>query len=97
MTPSAAVDATRCSEVTLTVRSADGSPCADTDVLVRQVRHDFAFGNIGFDFVGLANRERGDSRENVFGGADPEAAERLVDLWLDLFNTAPLPIRRAHG
>ncbi len=75
----------------LTVRRPDGSPCADTDVLVEQVRHDFAFGNIGFDFVGLANGEHGDSRENVFGGADPEAAERLEDLWLDIFNTATLP------
>ncbi|MFD2093696.1 endo-1,4-beta-xylanase [Blastococcus deserti] len=91
MTWSTAADAVRRSEATLTVRHADGSPCADTEVLVEQVRHDFPFGNIGFDFVGLANEERGELRENVFGGADPEAAERLEDLWLDLFNTATLP------
>jgi GH35 family endo-1,4-beta-xylanase len=91
VTCSTPADVVRALEATLTVRSADGSPCADTDVLVRQVRHDFAFGNIGFDFVGLANQERGGSRENVFGGAEPEAAERLEDLWLDLFNTATLP------
>jgi endo-1,4-beta-xylanase len=91
VTCSTAADDLRRSDVSLTVRRADGSPCADTDVLVEQVSHDFAFGNIGFDFVGLANGERGDGRENVFGGADPEAAERLEDLWLDVFNTATLP------
>jgi endo-1,4-beta-xylanase len=89
-TPTLADDLRRIPGV-LTVRRADGSPCADTDVLVEQVRHDFAFGNIGFDFVGLANDERVESRENVFGGADPEAAERLEHLWLDVFNTATLP------
>jgi GH35 family endo-1,4-beta-xylanase len=81
----------RDAEVTLTVRHANGSLCRDADVVVEQVRHDFAFGNIGFDFVGLANDEHGDSRENVFGGADPESAAKLVDLWLDLFNAVTLP------
>jgi endo-1,4-beta-xylanase len=77
--------------VSLTVRGADGSVCADTDVEIRQVRHEFAFGNIGFDFVGLANGEHGAGRANVFGGAEPEAAQRLEHLWLDVFNTATLP------
>ncbi|MGY1671480.1 endo-1,4-beta-xylanase [Geodermatophilus sp. SYSU D00710] len=91
MTCSTSPDAVRRIEGTVIVRSADGSPCPDTDVLVEQARHDVAFGNIGFDFVGLANAEHGEGRENVFGGADPEAAERLEDLWLDVFNTATLP------
>ncbi|RZU31627.1 endo-1,4-beta-xylanase [Blastococcus saxobsidens] len=91
MTPVTAVDAVRRSEATLTVRRPDGSVCADTDVLVAQVRHDFAFGNIGFDFVGPAGEEQGAARENVFGGAGPEAAEQLEDLWLEVFNTATLP------
>ncbi|RBY97426.1 1,4-beta-xylanase [Blastococcus sp. TF02-8] len=91
MTPAAAVDAVRRIDVSLTVRRPDGSPCADTEVEIAQVRHEFAFGNIGFDFVGLANEERDGDRENVFGGADPEAAATLEDLWLDLFNTATLP------
>ena len=73
------------------MRNRDGSPCADTDVLVEQTRHSFGFGNIGFDFVGLANGEQGEGRENVFGGADPDAAQRLEALWLDVFNTATLP------
>ncbi|TYP81955.1 endo-1,4-beta-xylanase [Blastococcus xanthinilyticus] len=91
MTPAAAVEAVRCSDATLTVRRADGSPCADTEVLVEQVRHDFAFGNIGFDFVGLAGEERAEAPADVFGGAGREAAGQLVDLWLDVFNTATLP------
>jgi endo-1,4-beta-xylanase len=91
VTTATPADRVRRTEATLTVRRPDGSPCADTDVLVQQERHDFAFGNIGFDFVGLANGEHGEDGENVFGGADPEAAERLEHLWLDLFNTATLP------
>lgn len=91
MTPDTAVHAVRSIDATLTVRRADGSPCADSEVLVEQVRHDFAFGNIGFDFVGLANQEQGAGRENVFGGADPDAAERLEELFVDVFNTATLP------
>jgi endo-1,4-beta-xylanase len=91
VTSGAAADAHRHLETTLTLRRGDGSPCADTDVEVAQVRHDFAFGNIGFDFVGLANGEQGEGRENVFGGADPEAAQRLEALWLDVFNSATLP------
>ncbi|MCZ2805760.1 endo-1,4-beta-xylanase [Modestobacter sp. VKM Ac-2983] len=91
MTSDTAVHAVRSIDATLTVRRADGSPCADTEVLVEQVRHEFAFGNIGFDFVGLANQEQGAGRENVFGGADPAAAGRLEELFLDVFNTATLP------
>ena len=77
-------------ETTLTIRRPDGSPLRDADVVVEQRRHAVALGNIGFDFVGLANGEDS-AADNVFGGADPQAAERLVDLWLDLFNTATLP------
>jgi endo-1,4-beta-xylanase len=82
----------RVQEATLTLRGADGLPVADAEVVVEQVRHSFPFANIGFDFVGLAN---GDGRDlgaaEVFGGADPESAAGLVDLWLDVFNTATLP------
>ncbi|WP_199584318.1 endo-1,4-beta-xylanase [Blastococcus sp. TF02A-30] len=91
MTCSTAADDLRRSAVTLTVRTPDGSPCAGADVLVEQLGHDVAFGNIGFDFVGLANGEEDGARENVFGGADPEAARQLEELWLDVFNTATLP------
>ncbi|CAI9414128.1 hypothetical protein HIDPHFAB_02192 [Nocardioides sp. T2.26MG-1] len=77
----------------VTVRTADGAPRPDTEVTVRQVRHAFAFGNIGFDFVDLAAGEVGIEADgpHVFGGADRESAQRLVGLWLDVFNTATLP------
>jgi GH35 family endo-1,4-beta-xylanase len=91
VTTTTAADDVRRLEASLTVRRADGTPCADTDVLVTQVRHDFAFANIGFDFVGLADGESDGHRENVFGGAGPKAAAGLEDLWLDVFNTATLP------
>ena len=83
----------RSHSATVTVRTADGSPLADADVVVRQVRHAFAFGNIGFDFVDLAGAAVGHAGHgpNVFGGADRASAERLVDLWLEVFNTATLP------
>ncbi len=91
VTTDTAVHAVRSIDATLTVQRADGSPVADSEVLVEQVGHEFAFGNIGFDFVGLANEEQGAGREDVFGGADPEVAGRLEQLFLDVFNTATLP------
>jgi GH35 family endo-1,4-beta-xylanase len=77
----------------ISLRRPDGTPVADTEVVARQVRHDFAFGNIGFDFVDLAAGEVGIDADgpHVFGGADRDSAEQLVELWLDVFNTATLP------
>ena len=66
-------------ETVVTVLGADGLPCADADVVVEQTAHAFRFGNIGFDFLDLANGE---------GAAGDQA---LADLWLELFNTATLP------
>ncbi|QAY74782.1 1,4-beta-xylanase [Agromyces protaetiae] len=63
----------------LTVEGPGGAPLADTDVVVEQTRHAFAFGNIGFDFVPLAN------------GAGAPGDEALADRYVDLFNTATLP------
>ncbi len=80
----------RVGEQTLTLRRADGTVLADEEVVVEQVRHAFSFGNIGFDFVGLASGEV-DERASVFGGASPKRAESLADLWFDLYNTATLP------
>ncbi|WP_220035068.1 endo-1,4-beta-xylanase [Georgenia satyanarayanai] len=96
MTPSAPtpVDtsmAHRTAHATVTVRDADGAPLTDTDVTVEQVRHRFAFGNIGFDLIPLANGETSGPVENVFGGAAPDQGEHLAALWLDVFNTATLP------
>ena len=41
----------------ISVRGADGRPLADADVQVEQASQDFAFGNIGFDLIPLANGE----------------------------------------
>ena len=83
----------RIGEVSVTVRDGDGRPVADQDVVVAQRRHAFGFGNIGFDFIPLANGEMALRPEEVetFGGASVDALSHLADLWLDLFNTATLP------
>ena len=80
----------RSGSAVVTVLGGDGLPVADTVVSVQQTRHAFAFGNIGFDFVPLANGESGAGTESAFGGASGHL-EHLADLWLDLFNTATLP------
>ena len=68
----------------------DGEPLRGTAVSVEQVRHAFQFGNIGFDFIALANGGAESGRPTSFGGASPDLC-RLVDLWFDLFNTVTLP------
>ncbi|BDZ45727.1 endo-1,4-beta-xylanase [Naasia aerilata] len=83
----------RIGDAVVTVLGRDGRPLGDTEVVVEQRRHAFAFGNIGFDFLPLANGETGlDPAEvETFGGAAVEQLEHLADLWLDVFNTATLP------
>jgi endo-1,4-beta-xylanase len=63
----------------LTITGDDGEPLADTEIVLEQTRHAFAFGNIGFDLIGLANSlgEPGD--------------DRLGERYLEVFNTATLP------
>jgi GH35 family endo-1,4-beta-xylanase len=78
----------RTTRTAVTVTGADGRPLADTTVTVAQHRHAFAFGNIGFDLVALANGEPDAGGD--FGGAHHNL-ERLAELWLDVFNTATLP------
>jgi endo-1,4-beta-xylanase len=69
----------RLGSTTVTVTGPDGTPLADTEVIVEQTRHAFGFGNIGFDLVDHANG-RG-------GPGDDELAER----YLEVFNTTTLP------
>jgi len=71
----------RRAEATVTLRGPDGAPLADHDVVVRQTRHAFLFGCIGFDLIDLAN---GTSQ-------DPEYDGRLADAWFDVFNQTTLP------
>ncbi|MET0975615.1 MAG: endo-1,4-beta-xylanase [Leifsonia sp.] len=69
----------RIGEVVVTVRDPSGRPVPGAEVLVQQTGHAFAFGNIGFDFIDLAN------------GAGTGGDAELAELWLDVFNTATLP------
>ena len=77
----------------VTVLDSVGNPVRNADVTVEQKRHDFAFGNIGFDFIPLANgeAEQEASAGPVFGGAGLAGLPDLKAMWLDLFNTATLP------
>lgn len=75
---------------TVTVVGLDGAPLPLIEVTVRQTRHAFAFGNIGFDLVPLAAGESGAPADSTFGGATRDL-EHLADLWLGIFNTATLP------
>ncbi|MDO9590500.1 MAG: endo-1,4-beta-xylanase [Microcella sp.] len=61
----------------VTVVGGEGEPLADTEVVVEQTRHAFAFGCIGFDLIDHAN-----------GTADESD---LADDWLRLFDLAVLP------
>lgn len=63
--------------VAVTVTGHGGTPLPHRDVVVEQVRHDFGFGNIGFDLIGHAN------------GEDDQSD--LAEAYLDLFNWATLP------
>ena len=79
----------RTARAVVTVTDAAGVPRADLPVHVAQRRHEFAFGNIGFDLIPLANGER-EVHSNVFGGAQHHL-ELLAERFVDLFNTATLP------
>src|SRR3954454_9048176 len=79
----------RIGEVTLPLLGPDRRPVADHAITVGQQRHDFAFGNIGFDFVRLVGGP--DDPANVFGGAERIGLAVLAEAWLGRFNTATLP------
>jgi GH35 family endo-1,4-beta-xylanase len=75
----------------LTLVGQDGELLRRTPVTVEQVRHAFGFGNIGFDFVALANAETDAVLYSPFGGASAALGPRLAGPWLDAFNTVLLP------
>ncbi len=62
----------------------DGTAWSDVEVRVRQVRHAFAFGNLGFDFVDLAAGET---------GAAPHPGEERTLAVLDRFARFGLPLQ----
>ena len=85
----------RRSDATVTLLGPDGAPLADTEVTVRQTRHAFWFGCIGFDLVDLANgyADADGPDHGADGSAEPDRAydQRLADAWLGVFNQATLP------
>jgi GH35 family endo-1,4-beta-xylanase len=85
-------DRTLSARVVLT--GADGRPLGGTPVVLEQVRHEFGFGNIGFDFVewigGPPQNASGRALE-FFGGSLTQSPESLAESWLEIFNTATLP------
>ncbi|WP_049831041.1 hypothetical protein [Arthrobacter sp. RIT-PI-e] len=83
--------------VEVTVLDPAGEPLRDAEVTVEQQRHDFAFGNIGFDVVPMdtGKTEQDAAVESVLGGAGPAAGlPDLEAVWLELFTTATLPFSR---
>lgn len=80
----------RTRSATVAVVGPDGAPLTERPVTVEQVSHAFGFGNIGFDFIELANDEQ-QTGPRVFGGARREMAEQLSALWFDLYNVTTLP------
>ncbi|TFC58316.1 1,4-beta-xylanase [Cryobacterium sp. TMT2-15-1] len=77
---SASAPAHRLCTTVVTVTDASGEVLPNTEVVVAQLDHAFGFGNIGFDFLGLAN-----------GEPDEIGTESLATLYADVFNTATLP------
>ncbi|NYF17500.1 GH35 family endo-1,4-beta-xylanase [Microbacterium sp. AK009] len=75
-----AAPAHRLGEAVLTVVDVDDQPVADAEVTVAQTRHEFAFGNTGFDV--------GDG-DDLTGEWQLTAAE--AELWLQIHNAATLP------
>lgn len=78
--PANTAPAHRIIDTVVTLLDATGNPLPNAEVTVAQTRHAFGFGNIGFDFIGLAN-----------GEPDGVGTDDLAALYVDVFNTATLP------
>lgn len=76
----------RAASTRVTVTGPDGEPLADAEVRIEQTGHDFALGCTGFEMADLA------AAETDPDGPGPDlTAQRLAELWFDLFDTAVLP------
>ncbi|MDN4481215.1 endo-1,4-beta-xylanase [Demequina muriae] len=89
MTPVHDVDH-RMGEGTVTVTDGGGVPLADAVITVEQTRHDFAFGNIGFDLIEWIGGD-GEAGTHLFGGASAASAPLLAEKYLELYNATTLP------
>jgi len=65
------------------ITGGDGTPLANTEVSIRQIRHKVLFGCAGFESVQLVNGE--------LEGAAKEHTEMRVDKMLEIFNFITLP------
>lgn len=70
-------------DATIQLKDADRAALIDREVILRQTRHKFLFGNAAFDLVPLANDE--------YRGVEKEKALERADRLLALFNAATLP------
>ena len=73
----------RVADVELTVLGLDGAPLSRQAVVVEQTSHAFRFGCTGFEAVELAG--------GGLDAGDRATSERILERWLELFNTATLP------
>jgi endo-1,4-beta-xylanase len=80
----------RFGDVLVTVLDVNGQPLRDREISIEQRAHAFSFGNIGFELINHASEETGAPRTDL-GGASPDRAAGIADLWFDVFNTATLP------
>src|SRR3954462_1049829 len=82
----------RITSSTVTVLGPDG-PLADREVTVEQRRHEFGFGNIGFEFLSLVGGPDPEGSEGVeaFGSAGTLPLDVLEPAWLELYNVVTLP------
>ncbi|GAB3247054.1 endo-1,4-beta-xylanase [Kineococcus gypseus] len=82
----------RVADAALTVQGPDGRPLAAARVTVRQLRHRFLFGCIGFDFIEHASGAGAEGSSSFFGRSAPaDQVEDLAEAWFELFNFATLP------
>ncbi len=80
----------RMGEATITVTDGGGAPLAERKVTVEQTRHDFGFGNIGFDLIEWIGGE-GEAGTHLFGGASASSGPHLAEKYLELYNSTTLP------
>jgi GH35 family endo-1,4-beta-xylanase len=73
----------RMANAAVTVLNADGTPLANREVMVEQVRHKFLFGTAAFDLVPFTNGE--------YEGKKLEGAQQRAEKLLALCNAATLP------
>ena len=73
----------RTSNVTITVRQANGTPIPNQEITVEQTRHAFLFGTAAFDLVPFTSGD--------YAGSEQEKAQERAEKLSALFNAATLP------